>query len=639
MLNYKSLFGTTDLTVDEANITNLTATNITSNTVTSNTVTTNAVTTNTVTASGVVTAASVNTQSTYTVTPSMTTAQINAIINNTQYNVIEFQHGTYYLTSYLNIARDNVVIRGNRATLYLNDNVLEPNLFIGDMTTNPPTITYYNIIVNDFIVFGNRINQQPSVIAAERSITHPWIYNNGIGINLCRNVVVRNCVLYMCRSGGFTATYDCKYITVDACYVSNNFFDGLTAYGSENIIFSNNHCIQNNSVGISIDINIQYAVIHGNTLTNNGHGGVFARHCHDVTFSNNIISANSGYGLFLSAEVNASAPTQGCDRWSLCNNSISNNAGHGIDMHACQRFSVTGNTIYGNGHNGINVESFGTALPDVAWGICSYNCFSGNSVTGNADKGFYNDSGNSYTNGARYNYLTYNVIQNNTSGQVSGDLSAWILCDDVYVNTNVTNTIDANVSNNVNMTSSSSSHGIYSKYASSNSGGIMMDAAWGNLQFKGGYYGNTFAIADQYGNRCLDVYNNGTNKVSINSGSIGLADGTGSTVLKSASSGSAQTIVFPSSAGSSGNFLKTDGAGNTTWGDVSVVSATDFHIGDGLPFSGTFTYDGTYSNASSAIVTSGSAQTLPSNPLGYICLTIAGQGTVAIPYYTQSFFP
>lgn len=628
MLNYKSLFGTTDLTVDEANITNLAATNITSNTITSNTINSGSVTASGTVSANLVTTPSLN--SIAYVNPTMTTAQLNAIINDTQYNVIEFTPAVYYLTSYLNVKRSSVILRGNRSLLFLNSGVQEPNLFIGDMTTNPPTSIYSGITVMDFVITGMKAFQ-----ASETSITHPWIYNNGIGINKCQYVWIKDCIIRDCRSGGFTATYQCKYINVEGCELANNYFDGLTCYGSENIIFANNHChAHSNGAGISIDNNNLYLIMQGNTLTNNKHA-IFARETYDCVMSGNTLSGNYDHSLFLSgyAAINDKA----CERWTITGNSISNNAGAGLFMQGCNDCVVTGNSIYNNGGNGINITSY-AGMPFATYGAGKRNNITGNTITKNGDVGFYNDASNSYANGARDNYLQFNIIKDNVNGQVVGDMSAWNKNDEFELQSEHVTTSNVLVNENISMLSTSASNGIYSNQASFNNGGVMMDSQWGNLYFKGGYYGNTFAIVDKNGNRCLDVYNNGTNKVSINSGSLGLADGTGSTVLKSASSGSAQTIVFPSSAGSAGDFLKTDGAGNTTWGNVSVVSATNFHIGTGSAASGSLTYDSSCSNATSGIISNtGIAQALPSNPKGYLTLTIQGQGTVAVPFYDQTF--
>jgi uncharacterized protein (AIM24 family) len=165
----------------------------------------------------------------------------------------------------------------------------------------------------------------------------------------------------------------------------------------------------------------------------------------------------------------------------------------------------------------------------------------------------------------------------------------------------------------------------------------MMDSQWGNLYFKGGTSGNSFAIHDSSNNRALSVYNNGTNSVDVNNGAVTLKNGSGTVQLKSATSGTG-TITFPSTSGSSGQLLATDGSGNTSWATPTIVSATNFHIGTGSTSSGSLTYDSSCSNATSGIISNtGISQALPSNPKGYLTLTIQGQGVVAVPFYDQTF--
>lgn len=364
----------------------------------------------------------------YTVNAAMTTAQIQAVISNTNYSIIRFEYGTYTLASMLNVNRSNLILDGNNSILSLAKFAQDPCIFVGDITTNPPTIRYSNIIIQNFSINGNKGFQ-----SSETSITHPWIYNNAIGVNLCDYVIIQKCELYNARSGGFTATYNSKFITVDSCSAHDNHFDGLTAYGSESVRFVNNMCYSHsNGAGISIDTDILYCVIANNTLNNNNLG-LFARFTHDLTFTGNCVSANSTHGIFLSG-YNQTPNDQGCYRWTITGNTFNNNGGHGLFLQGCSDFTISGNTIYHN-NNGINITSY-SGLPFATYGVCSRMNINGNTITGNTNVGFYNDASNSYANGSRDNFLTLNIIKSNTSGQVVGDLSSFTLDDDTVINTN-----------------------------------------------------------------------------------------------------------------------------------------------------------------------------------------------------------
>lgn len=383
----------------------------------------------------------------YTVNSAMTTAQIQAVISDLNYSIIRFEKGTYTLTAMLNVNRSNVILDGNNCTLFLGNAVQEPCIFIGDIVNNPPAIIYSNITVKNFIINGNKTNQ-----VSETSITHFWIYNNCIGVNLCQYVNIHSCELFNARSGGFTATYNSKFITVDSCSAHDNYFDGLTCYGSESIRFVNNMCYSHgNGAGLSIDTDILYCVISGNNFNNNKLG-VFARFSRDLTFVGNTVSANSTHGFFLSG-YNQTPNDNGCDRWTITVNNIANNGGHGIFMQGCNDFTISGNTIYHN-TNGINMTSY-AGLPYATYGTCSRMNICGNTISGNTNVGFYNDATNNYTNGSRDNFLATNIMKNNVSGPAAGDFSSWTIIDDTRVETGQV-TLKANSGNYTNLYSSTS---------------------------------------------------------------------------------------------------------------------------------------------------------------------------------------
>lgn len=361
----------------------------------------------------------------YTVNSAMTTAQIQAVISDLNYSIIRFEKGTYTLTAMLNVNRSNIILDGNNCTLFLGNAIQEPCIFIGDIVNNPPVVMYSNITVKNFIINGNKANQ-----VSETSITHPWIYSNCIGVNLCQYVNIQGCELFAARSGGFTATYNSKFITIDSCSAHDNYFDGLTAYGSESIRFTNNMCYNHsNGAGLSIDTDVFYCVISNNNFNNNKLG-VFARFSSDLTFTGNTVCANSTHGFFLSG-YNQTPNDQGCDKWTITGNSIGRNGGHGIFMQGCNDFTITGNTIYNN-NNGINMTSY-AGLPFATYGTCSRMNICGNTINGNLNFGIYNDATNSYTNGSRDNFLSTNTVKNNVVSPLYGDFSSWTIIDDTRV--------------------------------------------------------------------------------------------------------------------------------------------------------------------------------------------------------------
>lgn len=202
-VSYQSLFGTLEITADAVNATNVNCTELT--------------------------ATILNTSGIYTVNNTMNQAQIQAILDNATYRHVIFTPGTYNIGC-LNIRRNNIVLEGQMCTLFMPNGTNNPNILVGDKTANPPTLTYNNIVIKNFILDGNKANQ-----TSEDMTGYVWIKNNCITINYCSNVLVENCTMNYSISGGMTITYNSNNVKFINCSASANYFDGYTAYGSTNV--------------------------------------------------------------------------------------------------------------------------------------------------------------------------------------------------------------------------------------------------------------------------------------------------------------------------------------------------------------------------------------------------------------------
>ena len=60
-------------------------------------------------------------------------------------------------------------------------------------------------------------------------------------------------------------------------------------------------------------------------------------------------------------------------------------------------------------------------------------------------------------------------------------------------------------------------------------------------------------------------------RVLVKDNKIRLGDGSNNTTLSSAASGGSLNLVLPSSSGTSGQYLKTDGSGNLNWNTIDIV--------------------------------------------------------------------
>jgi hypothetical protein len=345
------------------------------------------------------------TNTTYTVDNTMTTAQIQAIISNTQYSVVNFEIGTYSLTSYLNVNRNDLILNGNGCTLYIGKFVQEPVIIIGDLTTNPPTTSYNNIIIKNFKIDGNSAFQY-----SETSITHYWIYNNCIGILNSINCVVEDCHLFKARSGGLTITNSSSKIIVRNCKAYSNYFDGLTCYGSQNISFIGNICYSHSTgAGISIDTGNTGFIITNNHLIYNS-TGIFARWTDNCIFNNNVISNNTN-GIFGSG-YNAIIDN-GITKWNISNNVFSNNTSTAIFVQGIQDSNITNNTI-SNTPTGIALHTYGGS-PFNTYGVSKGVNVSCNTLTSCSSFGVYFNPENIPANGAVNNTWVDNVFRNNTT--------------------------------------------------------------------------------------------------------------------------------------------------------------------------------------------------------------------------------
>jgi hypothetical protein len=105
---------------------------------------------------------------------------------------------------------------------------------------------------------------------------------------------------------------------------------------------------------------------------------------------------------------------------------------------------------------------------------------------------------------------------------------------------NATFTGNVNIPKNLNITTSTSTQGIFTSAATSSSGGIMIDGVYGNFQFKGGSTSSNWGMYDSGENVAFRVYNNGaTAALAVNNGTL---ESTGSLILATNGSTTALTL-------------------------------------------------------------------------------------------------
>lgn len=378
-----------------------------------------------------------------TVNDTMSITDINSIISNTGYNFIYFTKGTYVFPSAILVTRNNIILDGGNSSFTITSNVNQPNICIGDVSTNPATITTANVSVRNFRFDGNRSQQ-----TSEFWPTKPWVPASCVVGVKAFHFYLTECNLDSARSGGMTLI-DCNDVVVDKCTSTLNYFDAYTFYGTLNLKIVNcNAFMHLNGAGISADNGNNWIII-ANCTFNNNKESIFARDTNNTVVSGCTMNNNLQQGVFLSG-YGVVGNDRGCEKWTLNNNSISNNGAQGLWFQSCKNFSITGNVINNNG--GIGVE-FGNDTIGAYDGSCSFNSLSSNVICNNIGNGVYNNPNNSYSAGARDNLFSMNVVKGNAVN-FSGDYTSVTVEDELQLNTNSL-TIKNTSGNYCNITSSS----------------------------------------------------------------------------------------------------------------------------------------------------------------------------------------
>lgn len=209
--------------------------------------------------------------------------------------------GTFTCTTAIVIARRNVELRGQGPStiLFLADGSNSPVLVIGDLTT-PPMVTYQNIRISDLTIDGNRAHQTEECWGGPcDSGGLTAIRNNGITVRGVSDVQIERVSVFRARSGGLVTEKGCQRLFISGFSSTDNYFDGIAAYETENSIFSGLYLYGNPFAGLSLDIRFNNNIVSNAIMANNGKQGVFMRDSRDNVFSDIQIRGSGEQGLFL----------------------------------------------------------------------------------------------------------------------------------------------------------------------------------------------------------------------------------------------------------------------------------------------------------------------------------------------------
>jgi parallel beta-helix repeat protein len=225
--------------------------------------------------------------------------------------------GTYNITAKINVAKNNVSIRGNG-----NATILKR---MYDSSTGEGVITLTGrsgCKIANLQVDGNKTSYTNS--------NNYGIYlnnssNNTITGNTCNN-----------NEYGIRITGNNNTVTGNTC--NNNSSSGIYLSSSSNNTVTGNTC-NNNNYGIYLYSSSNHNTVTGNTCYNNSSYGIYLYSSSNNTITGNTCN-NNEYGIRLYSSSNN----------TFTGNTCNNNNSHGIYLGSSSNNTVTGNTCNNNNY-------------------------------------------------------------------------------------------------------------------------------------------------------------------------------------------------------------------------------------------------------------------------------------------------
>lgn len=270
--------------------------------------------------------------------------------------------GTYTCKDPLVIDRDNVELRGvGPATiLRLADGANAPVIIVGQ-TLPVPTVTRRNIRVSDLVIDGNRANQTFECLKGDCSASNP-LRNNGITLRRVSDARIERIAVFGARSGGLVSELTCRRLAITDFTSSDNHFDGVAGYETEDSVFSRLYLHDNLAAGFSFDIAFNNNLISDTVINGNAKVGIFMRDSKDNVFHGLQIRNSGEHGIFLAqVDADATKPASGNTFIGL---TVSSSLGAGIRINdlSCVNNAVVGSQFVGNSGGCISEASPGLAL-------------------------------------------------------------------------------------------------------------------------------------------------------------------------------------------------------------------------------------------------------------------------------------
>jgi hypothetical protein len=210
---------------------------------------------------------------------------------------VDLPAGKFEIQQPIILSRDNEILRGagTGTVLHLADNANCPVIILGQ-PVNAPTRTVRHLLVTGFFIDGNRVHQQRELwrMSGEGS----QIRNNGVTVQGVGDSTVEDVTIARCRSGGLVTTRNIRNLTVRGLESSDNEFDGLACYQTEDCFFGDLNLHDNPGAGISLDLAFNHNVVSNAVLVANDLG-IFMRASRENQFINVAIRNSRHHGVFM----------------------------------------------------------------------------------------------------------------------------------------------------------------------------------------------------------------------------------------------------------------------------------------------------------------------------------------------------
>jgi hypothetical protein len=209
--------------------------------------------------------------------------------------------GVYMCGEPVLIHTNNITLRGAGAAtcLKLAANANCPVIIIGDPTTTLQD-TVSGVTVSDLSIDGNRKEQQKECWNGTCDTGgKSTIRSCGIVIRRAEDVLVAEVSIARCRSGGLVTEKGCRRLTVRQMEASDNEFDGLACYETEDSTFTGLQLHDNKAAGISADIHFNGNLLTDVFLSRNGTHGIYLRDSRENLFQSIMIRGSGRDGVFV----------------------------------------------------------------------------------------------------------------------------------------------------------------------------------------------------------------------------------------------------------------------------------------------------------------------------------------------------